>query len=107
MKYDIEITESAQRDFGNIYFYVSEKLYNPQAAMELISNLDKHIKMLSNMPEGFPLVEDDCLKNMGIRFVTVANYIIFYTVDKIEHKVHIVRVLYGKRNWIDVLRDGN
>lgn len=106
MKYEIEITESAQRDFESIYLYISEKLYNRQAAMRLIAELDKHIKTLGDIPEGFPLVDDDYLKNMGIRFISVENYIVFYTVNISRSKVFVVRVLYGKRNWADLLRNG-
>ena len=106
MKYDIEITETAQRDFENIYFYISEKLYNKQSALRIIASIDEHIKTLRDMPEGFPLVNDVYLRNKGIRFIPVENYIVFYNVDAEKHRVYIVRVIYGKRNWNDILRNG-
>jgi len=103
MKYTIEITEAAQRDFESIYLYISDNLCNKQAASRLISLMDKNIKSLADMPERFPLVNDEYLRGLGIRCITVKNYIVFYMVDISEQKVFVVRVLYGRRNWIDIL----
>ena len=104
MKYGIEITEAAQRDFENIYTYISDNLCNKKAATSLIDLFDKNIRTLADMPEGYPLANDEYLRNMGIRFISVKNYIIFYTVNIKKQMVYVVRVLYGKRNWIDILQ---
>ena len=104
MKYRIEITEAAQRDFENIYTYISDSLCNRKAATGLIDLFDKNIRTLADMPEGYPLANDEYLRNMGIRFISVKNYIIFYTVNIKKQMVYVVRVLYGKRNWIDILQ---
>ena len=32
------------------------------------------------------------------------NYLAFYTVDDATQTVHIVRFLYGKSNWITILK---
>ena len=105
MKYEIEITEAAQRDFEDIYLYISDSLCNRQAASVMVSLLDKNIRTLADMPEAYPLANDEYLRNMGIRFISVNNYIVFYTVNVNKQKVYVVRILYGKRNWADILRD--
>ena len=105
MKYEIEITESARRDFENIYLYISGKLCNKQAAKNLIALLNEKIGSLAEMPEGYPQARDEYLKDMGIRFIPVKNYIVFYTADTEAKKVYIVRVLYGKRSWENILYD--
>lgn len=105
MKYGIEITEAAQHDFENIYMYISDNLCNKQAASRLISLLDENIRSLSDIPERYPLVKDDYLNNLGIRYIPVKNYIIFYTVSVVKQKVYVVRILYGKRNWVDILQN--
>ncbi|MBO5008632.1 MAG: type II toxin-antitoxin system RelE/ParE family toxin [Clostridia bacterium] len=104
MKYEIEITQSAQSDFENIYSYISESLCNRQAASNLIKLIDKDINTLAQVPEAYPLVNDEYLRNIGIRFISVKNYIVFYTVNISKQKVYILRVLYGKRNWVDILQ---
>lgn len=105
MKYEIEITEAAQRDFENIYMYISGNLCNKQAAHRLVALLDKNIRSLADMPEGYPLVRDDYLQAIGLRYISVKNHIIFYTVNADEQKVYVIRVLYGKRNWIELLQN--
>lgn len=103
MKYEIKITAMAQNDFEHIYMHISNNLHNKQAALKLTALLDKNIKSLSDMPERYALVKDNYLKNMGIRFISVKNYIIFYTIDENKQTVYVIRILYGKRNWIDIL----
>lgn len=105
MKYKIEITQEAERDFENIFTYISETLCNRKAAISMISLLDKNIRVLKDMPNSYPTAKDTYLKKMGIRFFAVKNYIVFYTVDDEEGKVYIVRILYGRRNWLKILRD--
>ena len=105
MKYKIEITQEAEKDFENIFTYISETLCNKQAALRMISLLDKNIRSLTDMPNSYPKVKDMYLKKMGLRFITVKNYIVFYTVEDEERKVYIVRILYGKRNWVKILQD--
>lgn len=105
MKYEIEITDSARRDFENIYLYISGKLCNKQAAKNLIVSLNEKILSLAEMPEGYPQARDEYLKDMGIRFIPVKNYIVFYTVDTEGKKVYIIRILYGKRSWENILYD--
>lgn len=104
MKYGIDITEAAQRDFENIYQYIAENLCNKQAAIRLIALLDKNIRSLSDIPEGYPLADDEYLRNIGIRFISVKNYLIFYTVNTGKKQVDILRIIYEKRSWIDILR---
>jgi plasmid stabilization system protein ParE len=50
IEYDVEITESAQKDLENIYFYISEHLSEDETAANLISELKEKIFSLENMP---------------------------------------------------------
>lgn len=51
------------------------------------------------------LVSDDYLAAQGFRKTMVDNYIIFYTVSEKDKTVAVVRILYGRRDWIH-LHDG-
>ncbi len=55
------------------------------------------------MPLINALVNDHRLAQMGIRSIYVDNYIVFYIVVKETKTVTIIRVLYGRRNWQNVL----
>ena len=79
MKYNIHVTQAAERDMANAYDYIDLVLKNPTAADKLLSL-------------------------WGIRFTIVMNYLAFYTVDDATQTVHIVRFLYGKSNWITILK---
>lgn len=106
MSFEVEITVAAQHDVENIYSYISENLCNKQAAARFISALRENMAMLENMPESYPLVNDEYLKNIGIRFIAIKNYIAFYITSAEKKKVYILRVLYGRRNWTKILKDG-
>ena len=51
-------------------------------------------------------MDDPVLKAWGIRFTLVKNYIAFYVISENNHTVYIVRFLYGKRDWITILKQG-
>ena len=106
MTYDICITRAAEKDLRSTADYIEYVLLNPQAADALLDDVEAAIGELSSFPEKHALVDDAVLKSWGIRFVTVGNYIAFYTVSEAEHKVYVIRFLYGKRNWVNVLKQG-
>lgn len=41
----------------------------------------------------------------GIRFVPVKNYLLFYVVREDESAVYVIRFLYAKRAWQNILRE--
>ena len=62
------------------------------------------IGALAEFPHKFEVVSDKLLSLWGIRFTIVMNYLAFYTVDDATQTVYIVRFLYGKSNWITILK---
>jgi len=40
---------------------------------------------------------------MGVRKLFVENYIVFYIVDEDKREVHILRILYNRREWQTLL----
>ena len=106
MIYDIHITRAAEKDLKSSADYSDFVLFNPQAADDLLDEAEKKIGGLSIFPEKFALVDDPVLRAWGIRFTRVKNHIAFYVVSEENHVVYIVRFLYGKRDWISVLKQG-
>ncbi len=104
MKYNIHITAKAENDLESAADYIEFTLLNPDAAAKLLDDADKAIQTLASAPEAHQLVDDPVLKSWGIRYVLVGNYIAFYIIDEAEKTVHIVRFLYGKRNWMTLLK---
>ena len=106
MKYELHITRAAENDLNEAADYIEFVLMSPQAADHLLDDVEETLPTLSEFAERHALVDDPVLKAWGIRFVQIKNYLAFYTIDEAEKRVYIVRFLYGKRNWISILKNG-
>jgi len=102
-KYNIEITEPAEKDLYEIGAYVSKELLEPETAKKVISKIAKGVYTLEDMPLRNALVSDERLAYKGIRKIIVDNYLILYIVNEDTKTVTIIRILYCKRNWINLV----
>ena len=103
MTYKLKLAEPAEADLIDIGMYITHILHSPVAALNLIDEIDKHIVSLEQMPKRYALVSDERLAMQGVRAIPVKNYLIFYIVDDFMKSVTIIRVLYGKRDWVSLL----
>ena len=103
MIYEVIISKIAEADMDGIHIYVSEELCSPKAADDLLNEFEHCILDLEQMPNRYSLVTHDRLARKGIRPVPIKNYIIFYYVDEQAKTVTIARVMYGKRDWVNLL----
>lgn len=103
MNYRLIITEPAEIDIAEIILYISKELHSHKAALDLLNEIDQHILGLEQMPNRYALVSDERLARLGIRFIPVKNYLIFYSVDEQAITVTITRILYRKRDWAHLL----
>lgn len=101
--YTIEVTRSAEKDIIKTLDYITYVLMNPDAAGDLLDKTGKTIESLQAYPERFPLVDDAVLRGLGIRFIVVNNYLVFYMIDEEKHCVNVIRFIYNKRDWITML----
>jgi addiction module RelE/StbE family toxin len=101
--YNIEITEPAERDLFEIEYYISEELKEPDIAKKVIERISKVIFDLEEMPHRYSLVSDKRLATQGIRKLIVENYIVFYYISEECTTVTIIRILYSRRHWVNLL----
>ena len=106
MMYDLHITSAAENDLNEAADYIEYVLLNPDAADRLLDAATEKISTLAKYAERNALVDDPVLKAWGIRFIQVNNYLAFYVISEEEGRVYIVRFLYGKRDWIGILKQG-
>ena len=100
----VVFTEPAEHDLLDIEYYIFVDLCNPQAAKRIsVGTLDAAGK-LEEYPEGHPLVGDELLGRVGIRITYFDNYNIFYYYDMQNDVVYIIRVLYTKADWQNILK---
>ena len=103
MIFKIRIMKPAQIDMRETYRYISEELQNPAAASSIVSLIDKAILSLKENPTRYPLVRDDYLASKGYRMIVVKNYLVFFIVREDLRVVSVMRVLYGRRDWMRLL----
>lgn len=90
-------------DLDGIYRYISAELFAESAATKLMDRIESSIMQLSEFPKLGNRLTDEYLRLKGYRRIIVDSYIIFYLVDEQRKKVIIMRVLYGKRKYEDLL----
>ena len=103
MTWSVLITRTAERDLDRAADHIEFVLKNPAAADSLLDEAAR-TAALARMPERWPRVEDKLLSAAGIRRVRVKNYLLFYTVSHAEKTVTVLRFLYGRSDWINLLR---
>jgi len=102
-RYNIEITEPAENDLFEIGCYISKELLEPNIAKKVVGKIGNAIFSLEDMPSRNALVADERLALQGIRKIMIDNYIMFYVINE-EHKiVTILRILYSRRDWINMI----
>lgn len=99
----VVFTEPAEYDLLDIEYYIFVELGNPQAAQRISDGILKTAEMLAEYPESHPLVRDELLSRLSIRITYFDNYNIFYIYDEEEDVVYIIRILYNKTDWKNIL----
>ena len=106
MKYELRITCAAENDLSEAADYLEFSLMNPQAADDLLDAAEATLRSLSEHPQRHAPAADPVLKAWGVRLIPVGSYLAFYVISEDEHRVYVIRFLYGKRNWRSILRGG-
>ncbi len=100
-KYNIEYSKESKQDLIGIKQYIKYNLQEPQTAQKLISKIRNEINNLKYNPEIYEIIDDDLIKKFKIRKLIVDNYIVFYRIK--NDNIEVVRIMYGRRNWINLL----
>lgn len=103
MEYKLRITNDAKCDIEDIISYIANELKNPIAADNLLTEIELSFDTISYNPFAFPLCNDKRLHDGGYRKINVKNYIVFYRVDELNSIVYIMRVIYGRRNYTEII----
>lgn len=102
-EYRVTITEKAINDIIEISNYITNIFLDNEATDRLVHKMKVAIQSLTNMPKWNALLKDEELKIKGIRMSIVENYIIFYICSDRDMEVSIIRVLYSKRDWQNLI----
>ena len=94
VNYSVKLYAKAARDLDGIYAYIMNELLAPDAADNLIKDIEKAILSLENTPERGSQRKTGTYAYKGYRQIFVRNYVIIYKVFPIKKEVHIVTVRY-------------
>lgn len=103
MKYDIVVTNPAQEDLEEILNYISVDLSAPKSAIEMLNKIKSIFENLSINPLMYPLCNIDNLKAKNYRKAVINNYLMFYRVDDKNETIYIMRFIYGRRDYINLI----
>lgn len=104
MEYIVHVTSAAERDIGYTIDYIDYVLKNPTAAERLFNEIKLKLPSLSVMPQRCALADDPVLSLQKIRYLIIRNYYAFYQIDEPTRTVHILRFLYEKSDWKNILK---
>ena len=103
-KYQYRLSQKAADDLDGIVSYIASELSNPQAAADFLSRLEKVIDEIRSFPDSGAPVNNEFLSNTKLRKKTVGSYLLYYLSVPETETVYIVRIVYGKRNMEEILR---
>jgi addiction module RelE/StbE family toxin len=101
--YQVFMTRSATQDLKGISSYIAYDLKEPSVAKKLVEKIKASVMCLAKLPLRHNLVSDENLAAQGFRKTMMDNYIIFYIVSEKDKTVTVMRILYGRRDWIHLL----
>ena len=92
---EIRFSPEAITDLQQTKAYITEELCNEQVA------ITKRIRMLASFPESGATLSSIVDFETDYRFLVCGSYTAFYRIE--NQTVNIVRVLYGRRNFMQIL----
>ena len=105
--YQYHFAKKAEADLDEILSYISIELSNPEAAASFLKDLLAVIASICSVPKIGRIVENEFLPDKEIRKSLVGNYVLYYLPDAVEMTIYILRILYGRRNLDELVREIN
>ena len=102
-EYSVQIGKLAERDIYEAVSYIKEILFQPESARRIYNEIKTEISSLSEFPQRFAVISEEPYCSMGMRKTSAKNHLIFYLVNEKEKIVSIVRVLYNRREWKNLI----
>ena len=101
--YEVRISKQAERQLKEIIQYISYTLQATGTAEKMLDLLEREILSLSSFPNRIPLTKDEPWHSQGIHKMVVKNYLVYFWVDENTQTVHIIAVVYGRRDQKQLL----
>ncbi len=91
----------SRRDLNEIWAYIASELQNISAAEWVVIGILDAVQQLEDFAElGAPLSSIAGVEG-GFQFLVMGNFLTFYRIE--NGKVYIDRILYGRRDYLQIL----
>mgnify|MGYP002523394749 CR=1 FL=1 len=99
--YDLVVTSKAYQDMDEALDYITNTLYNPKAATELVDEIIECQRILKENPFAYSKCIDKKLEECGSRRTVVKNYILLFKIE--QKRVAILRFFHGAQDYQQTL----
>lgn len=96
--YRVVVSPGAQKQLADIRDYICIDLDSPVAAKRMLDYLLMQIRSLSVLPGRVPL--DPSMGELGVHKMTARNYLIYFWLEEQKRTVHVIAVVYGRRDQL-------
>jgi len=103
MSYSVSFSRPAEEDMISALAYIRDVLLAPEAARNLLVDIEEQLRLISSNPYINPLLIDESLRSRGFRRSIINNHLLFYCIDTNKNEVNIIRFLYNRRDWNKLL----
>lgn len=97
------VSPAADRDLDSILSYLISELCNPQAAGNLLDEVESAYDALVENPEAFEMCRDQRLAELEYRKVQVGNYLMIYQYGLEQDEINVLRFFHESQNYLAMM----
>jgi len=101
--YDIKYLPLFEEDLAEIVDYIVVSLKNPDAARALLDTIEQSLLERASCPLSFEPFDSAKKRPMVYYRIYVKNFTIFYVVFEKDRIMEVRRILYSKRNVLNIV----
>lgn len=101
--YSVKITPQAEIQLSEITKFLVNELKEPIISERLLVRIEQSVLSLSTFPYRTKLLDREPWCSAGVRLMPISNFIIYLWIDEENYIVHVIAVVYGRRNQLKQL----
>jgi len=106
MTFQIIYSPEALDDLRAIYMYIAYEKQAPENAESQTNRIRNAVRKLDLFPDGHTIINWEPWASMGMRFLPVDNYTVYYLINEDQQTVEIVRIFYSGRDVEHIIQAG-
>ena len=101
--YKVILETTAVLDLYGILGYITDVLKAPEAVKRVFLSIEEQVISLDFMPARHNVIREEPYASLGVRIMPVENYNAFYIINESKQEVRVLRILYNRREWQNLL----